>query len=283
MNETKRATSRTTGIKPVLGATVPISTSLCLFGTFHIFQANSTEFDATLGNLLPILAVVCLGLIVILTLLGLAIPKRFRPFFVAILISVGLMSWVQGGFIRWEYGEFDGTSIDWSSYSWQGWVDAAIWLVALIVAVRLRSLLTRHAVFIAIGFVLSASSGYAVNALRSSGEITTASTPAETSVAPEEMCNVSGSINVFHLILDSFQSDVFTELVEEEDLSESFDGFVMFPENISNGWRTILAVPASLSADIYDGSQSLSEYFAEATLASEAGSPCALLNRLSKR
>ena len=64
--------------------------------------------------------------------------------------------------------------------------------------------------------------------------------------------------------MDGFQTDVFMELVDEEDLSKLLDGFVVYQDNISTGRRTVMSVPSLFSTKIFDGTATESEYFRKA-------------------
>lgn len=49
---------------------------------------------------------------------------------------------------------------------------------------------------------------------------------------PMELLKYSSSQNIVHIILDSFQTDIFWELVAEEGLEDDLEGFVLFKENM---------------------------------------------------
>jgi hypothetical protein len=64
--------------------------------------------------------------------------------------------------------------------------------------------------------------------------------------------------------MDSFQTDLFIDLVEEDGLRDELDGFVLYRDNLAVGRRTVLCVPAIFTGEIYDGTVSESEYFRKA-------------------
>jgi hypothetical protein len=67
--------------------------------------------------------------------------------------------------------------------------------------------------------------------------------------------------NVVHVLFDSFQTDVFLELVEEEELESEFGGFTLFLENSAVALSTTFAIPAIFSGDVYDGAVPFVDYF----------------------
>ena len=245
-----------------------VSTSLCLFGTFEIISSNQGELDVTFGDVLPWLTAFSLALAAVITLAGFLLPRGIRRGLIAVLLVLGALLWIQGGFLRWNYGVFDGTAIDWASFPWQGWVDASIWLVVLAAAVRFRDRLCRHALFLSLAFIAIQSGVLITRATSISNDIgdprAVQSTKGKFKSVPPMICQLSSSRNIFHIIMDSFQSDIFMELVREEGLAELLDGFIVYPENISTGGRTILSVPALFATNIYDGTETESEYFNKA-------------------
>lgn len=259
------AASPSAGFIGLAASALFVSANLCLFAPYQIVSSNRAEFDATWPELLPALLVITVALAAVITLAALVVPRRFRHLATSIVLAAGVLLWFQGNFLRWGYGEFKGVGIDWSAFPWQGWVDAAIWCAVVALAVRFSRWLSRNALFVAVAFLV-AQSGFAL--------ARAASGPAEEVLAtqdeegptrlPDELCQLSRNRNVFHIIMDSFQTDVFMELVQEEDLAEKLDGFVVYRGNISSGARTVLAVPAVFSTNVYSGTETESEYFRRA-------------------
>jgi hypothetical protein len=241
-----------------------VAASICLFGPSEIYFPNSAEFDSTYRDVLPLLVGSCAAVTLLLAVAGMIIPRRFRSGYGAVLLAVGVMMWFQAAFLKWGYGELDGTAIEWGRFSWQGWADLAMWAGAVTLAVLSRRWLPRYARFIALAFVviqLSLGVVRAVKFERTGGGDARATT---TSRVPDALCEVSGSLNVFHIIMDAFQTDMFVELLNEEALADELDGFVLYQENMAVGKRTSLCIPAIFSGLIYDGSTSESGYFHDA-------------------
>jgi len=257
----KRA--RWTGLAGLCGAALLVCANLLVFGPLEIITSNPAEFDVTVGDVLPGLIGLCVGLAALLSLAGLLVPDRHRHRGTAILLALGVLCWIQGSFLKWGYGELDGAGIDWSAYAWQGWVDFAIWVLVLYGAVRFSKRMAPHAAFLALGLLVVQSGVVAVQTSKrpdvASGTVATAQDKAATTL-PREICELSEN-NVFHLLMDGFQSDVFMELVEEEQLSERLDGFTVYSGNMSTGSQTVLSLPALFTAEVYDGSDAQSEYF----------------------
>jgi len=270
--KTKGRLSRWNDRLALVGASLLVSANLFLIGPFAVFFPNRSEFDLGFIRVLPVLLGFCLGLTAVIVLAGRLMPDRIRRRFTAAVLALGVLLWAQGSFMRWGYGKFDGTGIDWASFSWQGWVDMTIWLAVIVVAVLLGRRFHRDVLFLSLAFILAQTGVLATRAITGSAK-TAAPEPEQRageqpSEVPEKQCKVSERRNVFHFIFDGFQTDIFMEIVEEEGLAESLDGFVVYEENISAGARTVLSVPSIFCATVYDGTMSESEYYRRATVSS---------------
>jgi len=243
-----------------------VSFNLIIIGTSDIFLSNRGEFDTTFMGLLPLLIGMMVGLVLPLVLVGMLLPRGARNTFVVLLLIVGVLLWIQGSFIRWHYGALDGKAIDWSTFPWQGWVDAGIWLVVIGVAMRFRTKIVRYASFIALAFMIIQSFVLVTRALSSPTDVDEAPDPIDVmrAAVPVATCQVSSTSNVFHIILDSFQTDVFMQIVREDNLAELLSGFTVYRDNMSAGRRTVMSVPSVFSTNVYDGSETESEYFRKA-------------------
>ena len=115
----------------LVAASLFVSTNLCVFGPFEIVTSNPVEFDVTFAEMAPRLIVLLLGLGALLSLPGLWAPARVRSRITSFLLAIGVLLWIQGSFLKWGYGDFDGKGIDWAAFSWQGWVDLFIWVTLL--------------------------------------------------------------------------------------------------------------------------------------------------------
>ena len=92
--------------------------SVLLYLPAAIYLSNLNEFSLRLNDLswifLPawVLSVTCgVGLVLLL-------PRAARSHVVSLTFALGLLLWLQGGVLVWQYGPLDGSDIPWESY-WQ--------------------------------------------------------------------------------------------------------------------------------------------------------------------
>ena len=84
--------------------------------------------------------------------------------------------------------------------------------------------------------------------------------------------------NVYHVLLDGFQSDMLpAALAEDPQLRGQLGGFVEFPENLTPYGRTVQSIPATFGSRIWDPNQDFDVYTAEAMTG-----PTSLLYRLQR-
>jgi hypothetical protein len=80
---------------------------------------------------------------------------------------------------------------------------------------------------------------------------------------PEAFTALSRQQNIIHIILDSAQSDVFLDLIDEPGLRGNFSGFTLYKENAAVAPHTAFGVPSTFSGKLYDGSQSPESFFSD--------------------
>jgi len=255
---------------PLLAASFLLAANVCLFGTAVIYFSNQAEFDLTYLDVFPLLLGYCVSIAALLYGIGIVIPERFRTGYIAGVLAVAVLLWLQGSFLKWGYGELDGRGIDWTRFSWHGWADMALWLCGITGAIIFRKPLYRHVAFVSIVFLILQSGFVVARALTSKPPEQPAKkhdpkigNPGDRSV-PDQICQISGVRNIFHFIMDAAQTDVFLEIIEEDGFEDELSGFVVYEDNMSVGRRTVLAVPAIFSGEVYDGRTGEDTYFRSA-------------------
>jgi hypothetical protein len=228
---------------------------LGLFGPHTIYSTNESEFTAAFGGLIVHLVLPVLIAGGALAGLGLLLPKTLFRRYVALLFALGLVLWVQGNLLVADYGPLDGGAIDWGKEAWRTPYEVALWVavpVLAVVAARAvfpaavfgsRVLLALQVILVIVGTV------QAERHVRWQG-------PAEA------MFELSTTRNVFHIVLDSFHSDLFLDLVKADRaaIDRSFSGFVFFADHAGAFPTTMASIPAMLSGDVYRNQEPFQPY-----------------------
>ncbi len=241
---------------------VLVGFNLFLFGTFFAFLGNEREFDLGYLDLALTFLALAIAAAAVLTLFGLTLPGRAFSGYVGFLFALGVLLWLQRSFLSGGYGVFDGRGIDWAGFSAIAHLDVAIWLAALAAGV----VLSRHLMAIApfTSWLLLALQAVLMIFLGVSAAGPLLKRAAPPVQIPSELLEYSSRRNVVHILLDSFQTDVFQELVEEQQLADELEGFVLFQENVAVAPYTSFSIPAIFSGRPFQGNQLPGDYYKEA-------------------
>ena len=232
-----------------------LAAHLALFTPLTLYLGNSDEFSAGFLSMFPGLLLSLAAFAVLAGLIGLLLPARASRAYTGLLATLGLLVWVQGNFLVWDYGALDGRQIDWAQRTWRGWLDLSIWLAALMIVLRLRAPRRRIVLNAALAvFALQLVSG-AVSGARNSDLLAKSAEIVPGDTALEQVYGFSRSKNVLHLVMDGFQADIFGELVGEDRQGETFadalDGFTFYRNHLSAFPYTHMSLPALVSGKIY--------------------------------
>ncbi len=246
-------TAATSRARPVaVTATLVLLAFLVVPGS--VYLANLGEFVVPPWPIARVLLIPALLLVVLaIAALRLAGPRDFTRY-CALVAALTVLGWLQAYVLVWNYGLLDGSPIDWNKPWWRGWVDLPIWLLGLGAAFAFARRVEKPMVTAA--FVLV---GLQAASLVASGIANRAalSRKAETYAAVnrlDAMARFHPGRNALHLVLDSFQADIFRELVTGSDAASvqaALPGFTFYEQNLATFPATNLALPALLSGQIY--------------------------------
>jgi hypothetical protein len=228
--------------------------TLFVFLPATIYLTNSEEFANDYFDLFFV--GVCLSLVFALVfwlifLILRTIGPRILEKGLALLFGISILIWFQGNFLLWNYGPLDGRDIAWSSMKFQGFLDISIWIALLAAAFVFSSFVNRYAKRVSLILILM-QLGY--------GSILLFKLPEKPSfqqytVDTSNKFVFSKNKNVIIVILDSFPSDVFNEIIlEKPNTAKAFDGFTFFRNSLSGYPATELSVALILTGKYYDNS-----------------------------
>jgi hypothetical protein len=247
--------SRAGRFRAALALGLAAAALLCFALPLTLYLGNRAEFHAPLAAVLAPLLVAGVLLALAGAALCAVLPAREYPAAMVFAATLVLLAWVQGYVLVWHYGLFDGGQIDWTRDRWRGWVDAAVWIVALVATQARRDRLLRVLPRIAIVACLlqAAVTGYAL-ATSAKDEVPVATQDADPVAT---LATFSPDRNVLHIIADGLQSDVVADLLAEDGgrMSRELDGFVFYTDHLAAFPYTHFAVPALLSGRVYDNSR----------------------------
>jgi hypothetical protein len=218
------------------------------------YMGNRGEF---LTAPLPILRLLLVpaALLVVVALFALRLsPRRDFSRYTSVAAMLTLLVWTQAFLLVWDYGLLDGSPIDWRTPWWRGPLDASIWVAGLAAAVLLHRKLARPLATAAVVLVLLQAALLAADLHTHRDTLSLKATKRLAAEDASPMAHFSRTRNVLHIILDSFQADVFKDLLDGPDgaaLREALAGFTYFEEHLGTFPATYLAMPVIVSGQVY--------------------------------
>jgi len=241
-------------------AAIPVIT-LCVFTALTIYAGNVAEFSVALPRLLQIYLPFALAIIVFLGLPGAFLNPNALSRYLTLLAALGVLTWLQGSILVWDYGALDGRSISWMSGAWRGVLDLGIWITVLAVASRKHELLRKT-------FIAAAVATFAIQAVNAttmviglSGELPVRSAAAPQN--PDALFGFSAERNVVHIVMDGFQTDIFQGILAAEGgeaIKHELQGFTLFEQNLGVYPYTQLTVPALLTGELHRNEVPVNEF-----------------------
>ena len=235
----------------------PIAVSACLlltvlvFAPGEIYFGNAMDFPMLFAEMLPILTAAALLGTVLLSGMLIALPRdRPREIGVSVVFGLAFLAWLQGNVLLWQYGLLNGSPIDWASHWTHGLIDASIWCLVIAGTLLGSRYVNRMALWGSVALIVVQVSGTALQASRSSDRWIN-----HYSFDKSTRFSFSPDRNVIILVLDTFQSDLFQELLDEDPgIAGWLSGFTYF-RNATGGFpSTAPSIPLILTGRYYDNS-----------------------------
>ena len=242
--------------------TVFLGFTLFVFGPSYIYFTNALEFSYTYSEILKYCLFLFFAVVISFSLILVMLGNRFFEKGVSLLFAISFLLWVQGNILIWDYGPLDGRLIKWGDFRYYGYIDSLIWLCGLFFALFRSKMVFKFASRLSFAFIL-------IQAITLFITYQNAPTPS----AKDYVLDSSGKFsfseqtNVIILVLDSFQTDVFQEIIlENPKYARDFDGFTYFRNALGGFPRTYLSVPLILTGQFYDNSIPVQEFIKNAYL-----------------
>lgn len=244
-----------------------LAMNLFVLTPLSIYLGNSGEFITPLEKLLGWWALPAIAGLLALVIVGIVIPINWQRRYLVLLANLSLLIWFQSSLLVWDYGLLDGRNIEWASFVWRGWIDTAIWVLViaagLVFSRRFFPLAAQAAVLLFL--VQAAQLLYGIYSIHNQNAVEAQIEPLNTI---KNIANFSPEGNVLHVVLDGFQSDIFDELIRNQQIGaeyrQSLPGFTFYRQTLGVFPYTRFSVPAFLAGQIYKNEQPKDQFIAEA-------------------
>ena len=253
-------------LRTVLFPAVLGPSQLLLFGPWTVHETNRTEFLVGFWELAPNLVWLIGPVVGVLATLGIVMPARWFPRYVAGLCAVGVLLWAQGNLLLADYGLLDGGGLDLASHAWRTPVEAGLWVCVLLVAVVFVDRVARVAPVACVALVTLQATVLLVPV----GRVATLDAPPTTAtettwrLPPPEIYELSGTRNLIHIVLDGFPTHTFADILDADRpaFDRDWSGFTFFANHLGASRITLLSMPAMLSGVAFRNELPFREFLA---------------------
>ncbi len=236
--------------------------------TIHLFFLNSVNFTLPFSVHLPLLGLLSAGIFSLSFLLLLISPARIRSGLSCFLLFLGIFFWAESTLLIGDFGFLQGGDMDWGKNQYLLYLE--ILLVGLFgfLSFRFRENLMRKTGLIFLVVIISSLANI-FPAFQA--HMSRTKTPTRHTFTQEGVLQLSPEKNVLIYIIDTFQSDVFAEIITDQpELKNTLDGFTYFPNSISAFPKTYASIPNILTGKAFDNSTPFPLFLRDAYLANSA-------------
>jgi len=225
-----------------------------VFAPSLIYLNNRGEFTFTYSELLVVIIPVAILFFVFFTLFIFLTSVKTNLYrkVLSVCFAIACLLWLQGNILNWNYGLLDGRDINWNEHIYKGLIDTFIWFSILVIALLKSSLTYRIASKVSWGFILLQL--FATFYITYQHPVTDIPSFKKYQIDESTKFLFSKNQNVIILVLDSFQTDIFQEIINEAPAYKNiFSGFTYFRDALAGHPYTETSVSLMLTGKYYEG------------------------------
>ena len=231
-----------------------------------LFIGNIDEFPVDYIEAFPIIAVVAVAVGLFLAVVGLALRKNKRAFYlyVDLLFGITLAAYIQGNFLNGNLPQLDGREYDWNGNMKAIVTSTSVWILCLVIPHVVRACFQKIQPKIVIGGcgLLSAMQMVALIVMLIGTERTVDNTIAATK---KDEFLLSSKKNVIVFVIDTLDAQwAENYIIDDPQYKDLLSDFTYYDNVVGGGAPTVLGMPALLTGQLYDLSQSLDEFYRSA-------------------
>lgn len=227
----------------------------------QIHLAESNYFAAGLSDVAPVLllialTVILLGLLVTLVV-GSVLSTSVRRLLTIVALGLGILVWLQGQILLWDYGVLDGRDIVDSGWSIRPIVDSLVWVGVLAGVFLGRRGLVRFVSPICSLLLLI----QLVPVVLALGNYSAPSAQHRFSFSEHDKFSFSRDQNVILIVLDAYQTDIFQGLINDDpQWRDEFDGFTYFRNALAGYSKTYPSLALMLTGQWYENQEPIRDF-----------------------
>lgn len=222
-----------------------------------IFTRNSIEFSYSFFSLSWLGVSTSLIFLLLIFFVQHKIQENYYKTLIVLITAFALGFYCQANLLAWDYGAFDGMRIKWKEFNKFARYDLIFWGLLAIFTMLLKTQLFKHASKILIFLCLLQSTLILPNFNKIFDNIGKA-----TKKDTQDFFALSkNNTNFVTILLDAYSAPVFEEISNNHPkYAEDLKDFIYFNNTLSNFTMTFYSLPSIFSANVYDGSQQITQY-----------------------
>lgn len=238
----------------LIGSLLPFNVIIVASLTFYYTNRSQIQFQ--LMDALPLLFMAFFCSAIILSFFVFLIRNRqnFLRLFSGLMVGLSIVVWIQSQLLLWDFGPLDGQGVDWSNWLLHSYFEIAIWTFLPILFVVLSCKYNIETIkYTKILFAVGFFSIFSTLAL--SQKYSSIDSPKDT-----QSFSFHADRNIIIILLDTFQSDALTHMINEDNDLSLFNGFTFFDNVISHFPNTEPSVPSFLTGQVYLNQEPFSQF-----------------------
>lgn len=244
-----------------------LSLTLFFFGPVNLYYTNIREMPFLFSEIWYYILAISLIAGFSLALLLWLLRGNYHVAGSALVFALGLLFWIQGNILVWDYGLLNGHEIIWENYLWNGVIDSLVWIGILIVVLFYSKRLYRYIGIACMLLLIMQAAGLMATVYSASDEPEWKNLQYSSEHNTNSMYEFSTNTNVILIILDTFQSDIFQEIIDEgPEYRDMFKGFTYYRNNLGGFPATYPSIIYILSGKLYDNSIPVSQFIKNTAL-----------------
>lgn len=252
--------------KIIMLASILLAWQLFIFSPSLILFQNIHETFLSLTVLLIYGVSFFVGTVCLLLVLWYLLPQKLNQFLPPCISAIAILAIMQGSILLADFGPLDGAKLDFSAYKVREILEIILWVSMILTFIvyyeKFKPFLAKilFALF-SFQLLLLGWQGISVKStINFSTEDLYKKEDSNARAFDPAYYELSSERNIIHIVPDSYQSNVFEELVmENPDYQDQLQGFSFFKNHMGLFPTTHLTIPVMMSGEVYDGNSTFQQ------------------------
>lgn len=234
---------------------------------FIVYTNNRAYFTEYFSEIILPVTLLSIPLILIFTFLLGLVPKKLFIYLISLLTVFGFFLWGMGDFFAVSYGSLNGLELTFSQHELRGKIEIMLMTILCVIAIKYPQKIINKSPYIVLLVLFAQLMMVVIGTVNESPDKVK-----NNGVIDDELYKVSSSKNIIIIVLDTFGSEYFQQILNDEPgLEKELGGFVSYTDAISNYPVTKASVPSFLMGELIPENIEYNKYLKE--YVSQAGLP----------